>query len=306
MWHQAIPAAAIAMVWAVSFFPPAGALAEPSIAPAGIVDKAAQTQKIKEELETKIRELRTQLDAEIHKLKAWTAANVVGKAVVWPMTTDRVEMGFFSHDIVADSGVPGIQLRCQLSATDENKQLPSRYPRGTKFACAGLLGAVMHFSDRSVITVQQAKATTVDPAAAIAPNKPTVELTLNTKKISAEHARKAIELFQAACAPLFTTHASDIMEVKVTAHDGWSPRAQSWGWGAEIWIEVVLRDRTQTFADARAGGHHLWYFLGGGAKSGFQAQKRISQAACGLPVRDDQPDAFVPVPGLGAFLPPGS
>lgn len=65
----------------------------------------------------------------------------------------------------------------------------------------------------------------------------------------------------------------------------------------------MLKDRTQTFADPRAGGHHLWYFVGGGAKPGFQAVKRVSQAACGLPVRDDQPDAFVRLPELAAVLP---
>jgi hypothetical protein len=55
--------------------------------------------------------------------------------------------------------------------------------------------------------------------------------------------------------------------------------------------------------DRRASGHHLWYFHGGGAKAGFQVLKRVSQAACGLPVRDDQPDAFGPVAGLSAYLP---
>ena len=304
---QAAQAAAIATFFLTLAFLPVGATAQtPSTAPPEFVEKAAQTQKIKAEIEGKMRELRRQLDAEMHKLKAWTAVNMVGRAVAWLMTTDSVEMGYFSHDIIAESSVPEIQLRCQLTATDENKQLQSRYPRGTTFTCAGRLSDVVHFSDRAVITVQQAKATTDNLAPAIAANKPTIEPTLNTKKISAEHARKAIELFQAACAPLFTTHAADIVEVKAMVHDGWSPRAESWGWGVEIWIEVVLRERTQTFSDARAGGHHLWYFLGGGAKSGFQAQKRISQAACGLPVRDEQPDAFVPVPGLSAFLPPAS
>lgn len=299
----AIVNAVMAIVLVTELTLPSRGAAQAPDSPSELLERVSQTQKLKSQLEAHMRELRGRLDAEIYKLKSWSASNAIGRPVRWPMTAAKVEMGLFTHDIVAEAESPDVEVRCQLIAVEEHKHLQLQYPRGTQFTCVGRVGSVSHLAQKTVISLTDAKAMSAAPRTGVARDRLAVEPIITTPKVSVEHARKAIEQFQEACSSLFTTHAIDVVELKATVHDGWSPRAQAWGWGAEIWIEVILRDLTHTFPDARAGGQHLWYFLGGGEKSGFQAQKRISQTACGLPVRDDQPDAFVPIPGLAAVLP---
>jgi hypothetical protein len=130
------------------------------------------------------------------------------------------------------------------------------------------------------------------------------EIRMQTTHITPEVAQQALEEFKKACAPLFNEHAPDVVSVRVTASDGLMPRAVQWGWGVEIEVQVKLKDVVPTFdPDIWASGHTLWYFLGGGAKPGFQAQKRVSLRACGLTSYDEARQEFVGLPALGALLP---
>ena len=189
---------------------------------AEILEKTSQLQKRKGELEAQIRDLRAQLDAEIEALRSWAADHAVGSSIAWPMTAARVVPGFFAHDIIAATVTEGVEVRCQLTANESNKHLQAQYPPGTPFTCAGRVTDIAHAAHATVVTLVDAK---VHPRTANAPatsNKISIQPKLDTQRVSAEAARRAIELFQAACAPLFTTHAADVVEVKATVHDGWS------------------------------------------------------------------------------------
>ena len=232
IWEDGtVQAAVIAIAVIILFLLPLRVAAQPSATPAEILERVAQTQKVKVELEAQIRELRGQLDAEIYKLKSWSALNAVGRTVAWPMTATRVEMGFFAHDIVAETAIAGVEVRCQLPATEENKQLKVQYPRGTQFTCVGRIGNIMSLAHPMAIILNDAKVTGAGRTLATTSNKLPIEPVLNTQKVPIEHARKAVELFQMACLPLFTTHAADIVEVKATVHDGWSPACTELGAG---------------------------------------------------------------------------
>lgn len=128
-----------------------------------------------------MRELRGRVESEILKLKAWWALNAVGRTIAWPMTVARVEMGFFSHAIVAETQLASIEVRCQLTATDENKHLESQYRRGTQFICSGRLADVVHFPHQTVISLRDAKTTRADNTAtrtARMPSGPMIRLPL--------------------------------------------------------------------------------------------------------------------------------
>lgn len=116
---------------------------------------------------------------------------------------------------------------------------------------------------------------------------------------------KALEAFKSVCSPLFGRHAEDIVGIKVAVEDGWSPRARMGMWRRDRvrWFSGIGRKHSLIRGPAAIIS---CYILGGGPKPGFLVMKRVSQAACALPVHDDQPDAFVTMPAfftLAALLP---
>src|SRR5262245_39064597 len=72
---------------------PSKLAAQSAATAAEVFEKAAQTQKVKVDLESQMRVLRGQLDSELYKLKAWAASNALGRPLSWPMVVARVEMG---------------------------------------------------------------------------------------------------------------------------------------------------------------------------------------------------------------------
>ena len=129
---------------------------------------------------------------------------------------------------------------------------------------------------------------------------------LRSPKVAKPQVEAAFDAFTRACNPLFTVHASDIVKIRASAGEPYGQfRVDQWGWGGEVHLTVTLNERTTTFpAEARANGHTLHYFLGGGRRPGAQVQKRISELACGLlEVPGRKEDAFMTISELGPLLP---
>src|SRR5262249_34128250 len=143
-------------------------------------------------------------DSEVYKLKTWSSFNAEGRTVEWPMVSSTVEMGFFNHDVVAKPEIEGVEVRCRFTANEQTENLKSQFSHGTEFTCAGRVGSIFPSSDKTVITISDARAIKAAGAAQPTPKYVSMEPTLRTSKVPIDHARKALEAFKSACTPLFT------------------------------------------------------------------------------------------------------
>ena len=134
------------------------AFAQPSTTPGEILAKVLETQKNLARLEAEIAGLSTQLLSETQKLKSWSASNVEGRVIEWPMIAADVDMGIFAHDVVARTETPGIEVRCQFVAGDDTKNLKSLFPAGKEFVCEGRIDSISPRPDKTVITLRQSRA----------------------------------------------------------------------------------------------------------------------------------------------------
>lgn len=281
--------------------------AQSSAQPQEILTRVAETQKIQAQLEAEMKELRGRLSSEVQKLKSWAGLNAEQRIIEWRMVAARVEMGFFAHDIVARTDTPGIEVRCQFTAGDDNKNLAMQFPPGTEFTCIGTMGSISPYAETTVITLRQSRAVTATQDAGTSQRDiPDLEITIHTKKVSEDRVKTALETFRQACRPLFTLHTADIVRIRASAGEPKGLfRIEQWGWGAEVHLTVELKQVTSTFPpEAGANGHTLHYFLGGGIRPGAQVQKRVSEIACGLPEASSRrEDAFISIPELASILP---
>lgn len=125
--------------------------------PQEIVSKVTETQKAQAKLLTEIADLQSRLLSETQRLRSWSASNVDGRLIEWPMTAAEVELGFFSHDVVARTETSGIGVRCQFTAGDDTKDLKMKFPPGKQFVCVGRIASIAPSADKTVITLREAK-----------------------------------------------------------------------------------------------------------------------------------------------------
>lgn len=137
-----------------------------------ILARVSEAQKAQAKLEAEIAELRSRLLSETQKLKSWSASNVEGRVFEWRMIVAEVEMGIFAHDLVARPETPGIEVRCQFAAGDDNKNLKSQFPPGTEFVCVGRIDSILPRADKTVITLRQSKSMGGPPKASSEPPAP--------------------------------------------------------------------------------------------------------------------------------------
>jgi len=131
----------------------------------------------------------------------------------------------------------------------------------------------------------------------------TVQVSTKTPKISEQVAVKAVQEFVAACRPLTDKYWVDVASAAAVAQDEYaSYRERDYGWPAHVEVSVQLTQKPGVIpGEFNAVGHRLTYLLGGGKKPGIIAQKRQSQALCGMTPDAGGKDVFKAVPGLSVL-----
>jgi hypothetical protein len=131
------------------------------VPPKEVMAKVIELQKSKLRLEGEIRERRAQVDTEMLDLQSWTASRLSSNVISWQMTVAAVEMGIFNHDIVTKSEYPGVEVRCQVSATNKNEDLEKQYPVGTEFVCTGTILKLPVEASKALIVLEKSSVSIV-------------------------------------------------------------------------------------------------------------------------------------------------
>jgi hypothetical protein len=131
----------------------------------------------------------------------------------------------------------------------------------------------------------------------------TVQVSTKTPKISEQVAVKAVQEFVAACRPLTDKYWVDVVSATAVAEDEIaSYRERDYGWSSHVEVVVQISNNPSAIPnDVNAWGHRLYYYLGGGKRPGIIAQKRQSQALCGMTPDAGGKDVFKAVPGLSVL-----
>lgn len=124
-----------------------------------------------------------------------------------------------------------------------------------------------------------------------------------TKVFSEADLARAFDEFRAVCLPLGGAYWSDVESVRVQAFDEYADHRLAKGWKATGHLAITMSEnpsRMPAFNDEIGvmAGQTLHYDLGGSKTAGFFASKRVSQLVCGLKVKEDGTDAFMPAPEL--------
>lgn len=126
-----------------------------------------------------------------------------------------------------------------------------------------------------------------------------IPIDIQAPGIAKETAENAVTAFVEQCSALTSLPPGDIVSATATAQSAQKYQTDRHGWKTTIEVVVKISDNPSLKAvEARAMGHNLFYYLGGGQEPGIEARKRPSQSLCGMTPNEDGKDTFKRVPAL--------
>lgn len=128
-----------------------------------------------------------------------------------------------------------------------------------------------------------------------------VSVSYDTSRVSTQVIDKAIDVFRAACRPLFTTHASDVRSIRAIASEETATEPRRRGWGVHVDFIVDLRSSPTTLP--AGSDDEARFLMGGGGRPGLVAFTPTAAALCDFAPPAGRDQVFVSLPALTALLP---